>query len=371
MSEQETLYTIALTRALPMNYAAQNLLMDTLGSATAVFDARHHLLDAVPDATPRLTQAVSLMDQHLARAEEELSFAQQGNIQCIGRHEEAFPYRLRECDDAPLLLYYYGNGDLNRRHIVSMVGTRHCTEYGKQLCERFVRDLKEWLPDTLIVSGLAYGIDINSHRQALAYGLDTVGVLAHGLDQIYPRLHRATAVEMTQHGGLLTEYMSHSTPEKLNFVSRNRIVAGLADATIVVESKAKGGSLITAELAQDYHRDVFAFPGRIGDEASEGCNRIIHSNRAAILLSAEDFVQAMGWENDANQPKVLQTELFAPTTPEEQAIVDALADGNPHDLNQLTTATGMSTQKITTLLFDLELRGVIQSANGCRYLLAR
>ena len=203
---------------------------------------------------------------------------------------------------------------MNALHIINMVGTRHATDYGTQLCTTFLRDLKTLCPDVLVVSGLAYGIDINAHRSALDNDLPTVGVLAHGLDRIYPSLHRKTAVEMLDKGGLLTEFPVGTTPDKHNFISRNRIVAGMCDATIVVESAAKGGSLITAELAESYHRDCFAFPGRVTDEYSKGCNQLIRDSKASLLLSAEDLVEAMGWTLDSHPAKVenVQRSLYQP-----------------------------------------------------------
>ena len=239
MTEQETIYTMALTRTPRVNTATQHRLMEELGSATAVFDHCRHIRDFYPDASDKLAAALQEMEAQVPRAEEELEFSQKHHIKCLCYHDTDYPSRLRECDDAPLLLYYKGNADLNRTHVINMVGTRHCTEYGKDICRRFVDELATLCPDVLVVSGLAYGIDIHSHRAALDNGLDTVGVLAHGLDQIYPRLHRDTAIQMTSQGGLLTEFMSRTNADKVNFVRRNRIVAGMADATIVVESAEK------------------------------------------------------------------------------------------------------------------------------------
>lgn len=189
---------------------------------------------------------------------------------------------MRECDDAPLALFYRGNADLNTLHIINIVGTRHATPYGQDICTRFLADLSALYPDTLIVSGLAYGIDIHAHRAALQNHFKTIGVLAHGLDRIYPAEHRKTAVSMLEQGGLLTEFTSGTNPDRQNFVKRNRIVAGMSDATVVIESAAKGGALITAELAESYHRDCFAFPGRCNDEYSIGCNNLIRKTRQCL-----------------------------------------------------------------------------------------
>ena len=239
MTEQEIIYTMALTRVPRVNTAAQHRLMEELGSASAVFDHRHHIRDFYPEASDKLSATLQEMEVQVARAEEELEFTRKHHIKCLCYHDTDYPSRLRECDDAPLLLYYKGNADLNRTHVINMVGTRHCTEYGKDICRRFVAELANLCPDVLVVSGLAYGIDIHSHRAALDNAVDTVGVLAHGLDQIYPRLHRDTAVQMTSQGGLLTEFMSRTNADKVNFVRRNRIVAGMSDAVVLVGRKRR------------------------------------------------------------------------------------------------------------------------------------
>jgi len=368
MNEQEILYSIVLQRALPLNAGIQNVLLNELGSATEVYNHRKDLREVLPDATEHLIGMLKNMEEQLPRAEEELKFIKKGQIQCLARTDSAYPQRLLNCSDAPILLYYRGNADLNSRHILNMVGTRHCTEYGKRLCEIFLQDLARLVPDTLVLSGLAYGIDINVHRNAMKNGLPTVGVLAHGLDQIYPRSHRHDAIEMMKNGGLLTEFMSGSNADKINFVSRNRIVAGMADACIVVESKEKGGSLITAEIAEDYGRDVFAFPGRINDEMSVGCNNLIRDCKAGLLQSAEDFVLAMGWVTVEQKKKPVQRELFPDMTAEEQRVFDALKNTDGKEINQLTVETGFPINQLSSILFDLELRGIIRMLNGGRYI---
>ena len=375
MTEQEILYAIAFSFVPRLNLVNRKMLLETMGSFTEIFEQRQNLKEFIPHANKETLEALALMDTHLKRAEEELAFAKAGHIQCVGYNDEAYPARLRECPDAPTLLYYRGSAPLNGQHIVSMVGTRQITAYGKDLCQQFVKELKKLCPDTLIVSGLAYGVDIHCHRAALEQGMDTIGVLAHGLDQIYPRFHRDTAVQMVQHGGLLTEFPSRSTAEKLHFVQRNRIVAGMADATIVVESAKKGGSLITAEISEDYGRDVFAFPGRVGDTYSEGCNLLIKSNRAGLITSAEDFVKAMGWETECNLRKQvsegLQQELFPDLTDEEQRIVKALSGTESKQINILSVETALPISKLTSLLFGLEMKGVVRLLSGGCYRLAK
>lgn len=369
--DKETLYMMALTRVPKLTYSQQRTLVETLGSATAVYENRHNILDIIPNAIPALKDNLLLMDANLERCEEEISWAENYRVQCIHFHDNRYPARLKECDDAPMVLYYRGNADLNNMRIVSIVGTRKITDYGRQISEQFVRELAELCPNVLIMSGLAYGVDIHCHRLALKHNLNTIGVLAHGLDQIYPTMHRQTAKEMLEHGGLLTEYMSRTSVNKGYFVQRNRIVAGCADATIVVESASRGGSLITAETAQSYGRDVFAFPGRANDPQSAGCNRIIAQNIAGLLCDAESFVQAMGWQDDALRKKHLtdgiQQELFPNLNQDEQLIVDALRDKDKLQLNLISVITGIPAGQLSGMLFTLEMKGIVRMIPGGMY----
>ncbi len=371
MMDKEILYTMALTRVPRLNVLTQRYLYDTLGSATAVYENRCQLKDVLPDATPALTEALSRMDEVLPRAEQELSWDQENHIRPLCLNDAAYPMRLRECVDAPLVLYYLGEADLNKLHVINMVGTRQCTEYGKDLCRRFVAELASLVPDTLIVSGLAYGVDIQAHRNALLNGMGTVGVLAHGLDQIYPRLHRQTAMEMLPKGGLLTEYMRGTTPEKMNFVARNRIVAGIAEATVVVESADKGGSLITARLANDYNREVFAFPGRTTDAYSAGCNLLISQQKAHLITSAQGMLEVLGWQTqadaEAQRKQHVQRELFVELTDEEQRVVNALHGTDGTAMNRLMQELGMPFSQLSALLLGMEMRGIVKQMVGGMY----
>lgn len=275
---------------------------------------------------------------------------------------------MRECDDAPLALFYRGNADLNALHVINMVGTRHATPYGQDICTRFLADLSVLCPNALIVSGLAYGIDIHAHRAALQNHFKTIGVLAHGLDRIYPAEHRKTAVSMLEQGGLLTEFTSGTNPDRQNFVKRNRIVAGMSDATVVIESAAKGGALITAELAESYHRDCFAFPGRCNDEYSIGCNNLIRKNQAVLITSAEDLVKAMGWESSPKTEKTVQRELFPDLSEEEERIVKRLGKMSEGlQINTLVIDTNIPVNRMSALLFELEMKGVIRALAGGVY----
>ena len=298
-----------------------------------------------------------------------MGFVEKNRLTCLTLQDEAYPARLRECEDAPVVLFFKGNVDLNRLHVINMVGTRRATEYGKQFCADFLHDLSALLPDVLVVSGLAYGIDIHAHRAALANDISTVAVLAHGLDRIYPSLHRKTAVDMLANGGLLTEFLTETNPDKHNFVSRNRIVAGMCDATIVVESAAKGGSLITADLADGYHRDCFAIPGRVTDTASIGCNQLIRDNKAALVQSAGEFVKMMGWTDTEPSVKAegIQRSLFPELTEEEEAVVRILVRQGDLHINTLVVEADIPVNRMSALLFELEMKGVVKTLVGGVY----
>ena len=376
MTDQETLYLMALTQTTSLSLTNLHLLIQEMGSASAIYENRKDIAQLIPAVSSKFHDEMGNFGTHLARAEEELEFCRKGKIQCLGLNDEAYPQRLKDCLDAPVLLYYRGTTGLNAQHVVSMVGTRQITPYGKDLCRTFIRDLRLLCPDALVVSGLAYGVDVHCHRAALEEGFDTVGVLAHGLDQIYPRLHRETAKQMVAQGGLLTEYMSRTAIDKRNFVQRNRIVAGMADAVVVVESAAKGGSLITADIAQSYNRQVWAFPGRIYDSYSSGCNRLIFTNSATLLTGAKDFCLAMGWTNDVQHQKQLaegiQQELFpGDFTAEEQRVLQALATADSKQMNVLSVETDIPVGELSGLLFSLEMKGAVQTLVGSKYKLVR
>lgn len=371
MNEQEVFYTMALTRMTGFNQQMAALLYREVGGGQAVYEHRSDIGDVVSDCSPRLKESLRNWDDALKRAAAEMEFVEKHQIQALTLNSEDYPARLRECDDAPVILYYKGNADLNQRRVIDIVGTRHCTSYGQDLVRKFITRLKELCPQVLVVSGLAYGIDICAHRQSLGVGYETVGVLAHGLDTIYPYHHRDTAVEMTKHGGLLTEYMTQTEPLPNNFRQRNRIVAGMSDATIVVESAYKGGALITARIAQDYGRDVLAFPGAVGAPYSEGCNQLIRDNKAGLITSADDFVEAVGWQDDVQRQKAeaqgIERQLFPELTAEEQAIVRLLQQTNDLQLNILSVKTNIPIGQLTALLFQMEMKGIVRPLAGGTY----
>ncbi len=368
MTSQETLYTIALSLTPGMGLIARKTLLETFGSATAVFENRQQIQETIPSAHPRMAEAVANMDRFLKRAEEEMAFAEKKNVRTVGLLDDGYPKRLALCTDAPIILYYRGTSSLNEKHIVSMVGTRNVTDYGKDFCARFVMELHDLRPDVLLVSGLAYGVDTQCHRAALKNGIDTIGVLAHGQEQIYPAVHRGVASEMANHGGLLTEFVSRTKIDKMNFIRRNRIVAGMSDATIVVESAETGGALTTAELANGYNREVFAVPGRVYDTYSKGCNRLIVNNKACLLEDASQFVSTMGWQTDTKRKKALkdgvQQEMFVTLTEEERRVVDYIPQGENANINFLAAKTGFHISKLSSLMFSLEMKGVVRPVVG-------
>lgn len=371
MNTQEIISSIALTKLNGLSLLNARTLLDSLGSASEVFAHRKDIVGVIPDASQRLVAAFDHTDEALRLAEEEMKFVEQKRLRVLTLNDVDYPQRLRECEDAPLVLYYCGSANLNSQRVISIVGTRKCSEYGREVCNNFIADLKRYYPDTLIVSGLAYGIDVCAHRAALDNGMSTIGVLAHGLDTIYPSMHRQIAADMVhRQGGLLTEYGVHTTPEKGNFVRRNRIVAGMCDACIVVESSERGGSLITAELAMEYNRDVFAFPGRVYDEYSRGCNNLIRRQQATLLTCAADLLDAMGWDNPLKKDskrKVVQRELFPDLTDEERALVNTLKDVDDKHINQIAIDANIPYSRASMILFDLEMKGVVKALGGARY----
>ena len=359
---------LALTCTPHVGVILARQLVSTLGTATAVYEHRTELPDILPGVRPSLIQALDC-PAAWQRAKVEIDFAAKHHIRILTLSDPAYPSRLRECDDAPLVLYTLGTADFNAAHVVSIVGTRKATDYGRSVCDTFVRDLAAAVPGILIVSGLAYGIDVAAHRASLAYGASTVGVLAHGLDRIYPSVHRSVAAQMTARGGgLVTEYMSVTEPERQNFLQRNRIIAGMADALVIVESAVKGGALVTADIAQGYNRDCFAFPGRVGDEYSKGCNNLILRNGAALITSADDFLKAMRWDTTQGADKPVQRQLFVELSPEEERVLSILRGaGDALHINNIVVEADIPIGRLTSLLFSLEMKGLVRTLAGARY----
>lgn len=326
-------------------------------------------------------------EEALQKAKEELEFCSKHSIRVLPINSEDYPTLLQDCPDAPIVLYYRGNANLNARHILAVVGTRKITEYGKQICTRLTERLAELLPDTLVVSGLAYGSDIHAHRGCMEHGLATVGVVAHGMDQIYPATHRNDATRMLANGGILTEYTRGTRPMRGNFLRRNRIIAGMAHAVIVVESAEHGGSLVTARIAHSYQRDVFAFPGRINDPYSAGCNNLIANQMAYVTLRADDIIKELGWTNDtiAHAAQAQQYELFSDASfeaphnsslyanlpPEQQHIAEALQGSDGLNVSSIAAKTFLAPSIISNTLFDMEMDGIVKVLPGSLYILSK
>lgn len=361
------IYQIGLTMINGIGDVLARHLLETVGNAETIFKESSAALQKIPGISASLASEIQ-RPQVLLRAEQELTFIEKNRISLYFFSNPDYPARLKECSDAPILFYFKGNVDLNAARILSIVGTRKATEYGKGLTESFIKDLAAYFPDTLIVSGLAYGVDICAHRNALKYHLPTVAVLAHGLDRIYPPLHRPTAVEMVQHGGLLTDFPTGTIPNKPNFIKRNRIVAGLSDATLVVESAEKGGSLITADIAFSYGRDVFAFPGRVRDANSKGCHLLIRQNKAGLVTSADDLITALCW--DVNTPAISlprQAQILFPDHPQNEKLMALLREHGEMYVNQLALELDLPVYQVSSLLFELEMAGLIRGLPGDRY----
>lgn len=343
-----------------------NRIALTWGNRTRQRQLRR-LLDEYPTATEAAARHPEWLSQEaMAFAEKEIAFIEKHGIGLYYYKDANYPYRLAQCVDAPLLMYAKGNVNVDTKHVLSIVGTRMPSERGKDWCRRLVLDLAAKVPDLTIVSGLAYGIDVVAHKAALEAGIPTVIIPAHGLDRIYPAVHRQVAVRALEKGGILTEYACGTEPERFNFVARNRIVAGLADAVVVVESKKKGGSLITAEMAIDYGRDVFAMPGRLDDVCSAGCNDLIKRNKAQLIEAADDLIAAMQWEEVKRE--VVQTtmvEMLANLSPTQERLVALLreAEDGLH-INQIVMETQLSYGTVSAELVMLELEDIVKSMPG-------
>lgn len=343
---------------------ARNLVA-YMGSVEGVFNEPLKSLQKIPGIGE--VNAHRVKDKTLfVQAEKEIRFIEKNGIQPWFYTDKEYPRRLKNCPDAPILFYSKGNMNLNTAHVLSIVGTRNATNYGKQVCEELIQKIAERNYNVLIVSGLAYGIDIQAHKSAIKFGLPTVGVVAHGLDKLYPSLHTETARKMTENGGLVTDFPSGTKIDPSNFIRRNRIVAGLADATVVVESAEKGGALITAEIASSYNRDVFAFPGRAGDVYSKGCNQLIRNSGANLIEGIDDLEFFMGWEK-ASKNKPVQSSLFVELNPDEEKIVGLLREHSELFVDQISSELTLPVSRVSALLLNLEFKNVLVSLPGKMY----
>ncbi len=363
MAKEILKYQIALTLIPGIGDIVGKKLMAYCGGVEAIFKENKNALLKIPGIGNATVNSI-ISQKVLNSAENEIKFLEKNNIQPLFYTDKKYPQRLLNCEDGPLLLYYKGNVDLNTKRIVGFVGTRKATNQGRVICERFVEDLKT--KDVLIVSGLAYGIDSYAHKAAIKNDMKTIGVLGHGLDRIYPAQNRKLAIDMLNNGGLLTEFKSLTAPDRENFPKRNRIVAGMCDAIVVIESAKKGGALITAGLANSYNRDVFAIPGRINDEYSMGCNMLIKSNRAALAESAKDIAYIMGWDDVKVNVKA-QRDLFLQLTNEQKSIYEIIIDAKEISIDKLVIESNMPASKVAATLLILEFEGLIQSLPGKLY----
>ncbi|MBK7939738.1 MAG: DNA-protecting protein DprA [Lewinellaceae bacterium] len=361
-------HQIALTLVPQVGAVTAKMLISYCGSAEAVFNTPKKDLLKIPGIGPATADALHKSGP-LQSAEREMQFLEQHRISALFYTHERFPARLRQCYDSPALVYFKGSATdlLSARRIVAVVGTRQPTEYGKMVCEEIIEGLQAY--NVLVVSGLAYGVDITAHRKAIALDMPNIGVLGHGLGNIYPSQHRSVALRMIENGGLLTEYTHDTKPDREHFPMRNRIIAGLCDALLVVETAATGGSMISAELAGQYERDIFAVPGRVRDPKSAGCNLLIKNNRARLVESAADLASSLRWE-EAGKQITVQTQLFPDLSPAETVLLDIIREQPEIPIDRLTVAAKLPPGELASLILELEFKGIIRTLPGKRYMVS-
>jgi DNA processing protein len=361
MLEEDLLYVLALQRAKGIGDINAKKLIAHYGSAKDVLNEKYQTLqkiNGIGSFTIRhLHDANNLRD-----AEKELQYIQQNNIETQYFLDDNYPEKLKHCVDAPILLFKKGKIRLEHSPIISIVGTRNMTSYGRSFCEKFIKDLKAYNP--IIVSGFAYGIDICAHRSALKNSLQTIGVLAHGFEEMYPRSHKKYVADINENGGFITDFWHSDELQRENFLKRNRIVAGISEATIIIESAEKGGSLVTADIANSYSRDVFAVPGRTTDIYSKGCNDLIKRNKAAILSSANDLIEMLNWQKEQKKVTSIQKQLFVKLTENEQAVYDFLLANGKELLDTISLNCKLPIRQTVTILFNLEMKGAVKPLPG-------
>ncbi len=360
----DLLYQIALPLVPNIGDVHAKALVNIYGNAQDIFNAKKKDLESIEGIGTVRANSIKAFS-NFKTCEEEIKFIEKYKITPLFISEKNYPQRLLNCYDSPVILYYRGTADLNNSRIISIVGTRNNSDYGKTACEKIIEELTS--ENVLIVSGLAFGIDTIAHKAALKNNLATVGVMAHGLDKIYPPQNSNLAKQMTEQGGLLTDFMSNTNPDRQNFPKRNRIVAGMCDALIVIESSKKGGSLITASLGNSYNKDVFAIPGRTTDSKSEGCNYLIKNNKAALINNANDFLELMNWKKEIKKTPNKQRELFIELTADEKIIVNILQLQENIQIDELYFKSGLSSSAAATALLMLEMQNVVASLPGKVY----
>lgn len=361
MKEEELLCLLALQKVELVGDIVAKKLLQHFGNAQEVFQSKASKLESIDGIGSILIR--NLKDKSVfEKAEKELQFIKENHIDTLFYQDGNYPDKLKHCIDGPVLLFSSGNIDFNNRKIISIVGTRQITSYGMECCKKLIADLAPLNP--IIVSGFAYGVDIVAHQAAMENNLQTIGVVAHGLNQIYPKVHTKYVAKMEENGGFITDFWSSSNPDKENFVKRNRIVAGMSEATIVIESADKGGSLITANMAVDYNRDVFAFPGRSTDKYSQGCNNLIKTQKANLMTSAPDLIYMLNWDLDSEKSKPVQKQLFVELDHDEQKIYDYLLKSGKELLDTIALECEFPVYRISSILLNMELKGVIRPLPG-------
>lgn len=363
--DQNILNNIALTMVPDVGPVNSKLLISYCGSAEAVFKSSKAALLKIPGIGPRTVERVKKSDT-LGPATEQMEFLEKSNSKAFVFHSDEYPKRLKHFDTSPLVLYGKGNMNLNHPRTVAIIGTRKPTELGKINCEKLIEGLQDY--GVQIISGLAFGIDTCGHKKSVDLGTETIGVMAHGLDMLYPAQNRKLVSQMIEKGGILTEYPIGTNPDRENFPMRNRIIASMSDVVVVIESKRRGGSIITAEFANTYNKDVFAIPGRITDEVSEGCNKLIKQHKAHLLESAKDISYIMRWD-ELDQQRTVQKSLFIDYTAEEQKIVDILKEQESATIDEMTYKLGLASSELSSMLLVLEFKGAVRPLPGKKYIL--
>lgn len=364
MLEEDLLYVLALQRVKGIGDINAKKLLAHCGNAKKVFKEKRRNIENIFGFGTLSVK--NLFDkENLIEAEKELKYIKENNIETLYFKDKNYPEQLKHCIDGPILMFKEGNIDLSNGPIISIVGTRQITSYGRDFCEKFIADLKSYNP--IIVSGFAYGVDICAHKAAIKNELQTIGVLAHGFEEVYPKIHKKYIAEIHKNGGFLTDFWHNDSPQRENFLKRNRIVAGMSEATIIIESAEKGGSLVTADIANSYSRDVFAVPGRSTDLYSKGCNDLIKNNKAAILTSAKDLIDMLNWECHNTAKKPIQKQLFVELTEKEQLVFDFLTGNGKELLDLISLNCKLPIHQTTALLFNLEMKGMVKPLPGKLY----
>lgn len=361
LSKTELRYTLALQRVQNLGDISAKKLLSLVGSAEGIFNEKKRNLLKIAGIGAFKLKELNKVKQ-LDAADKELQFINENRISCSYYQDKSYPENLKHCIDGPILFFYKGNIDLQHKKILSIVGTRNITTYGRNFCEKLVEELAPLNP--IIVSGFAYGVDITAHKAAMENGLQTIACFAHGLNQVYPKTHKKYFKKVEENGGFISEFWSSDVFDRINFLKRNRIIAGISQATIVIESSEKGGSLVTADIANSYNREVFAVPGKATDTHSQGCNNLIKTQQAHLLTQAADIIYMLGWEIEKTNPKPQQTQLFVDLTEGEKIIYRYLKDQEKELLDTIALQCKMPTFKVATLLLNMEIKGVVQPLPG-------